>query len=260
MTAVLAPDLPVIPASAAPLSAASPSPSSAAPASSEESASAERAAGRSWLGALPRPADVATSVGWLGEWIGHASLEPARVILRWEVPEPFADPEVLEARCGLGAAYAAVAAVAGGATGLVGGVLGAGRWAGLVSLAGAFGIENLLTTATCVRAVSHVGARYGFVVRSEDERVAVLTVVAESLGGRAAPGDRRHLAAVVVTRLSVHRGPTELVRLLPAMGPAFDAAIGAVLAARLLARVVDDADRHYRARYLAERVVASSSQ
>jgi hypothetical protein len=240
MTAVLAPDLPVT---------EWPSP---------EPAPAVAPAGRSWLGTLPRPADVAAGVGWLGEWIGHASLEPARVILRREVPEPVADPEVLDARCGLGPAYAAAAAVAGGATGLVGGVLGAGRWAGLVSLAGAIGIENLLTTATCVRAVSHVGARYGFVVRSDDERVAVLAIVAGSLGGRTTGADRRHLAALVVTRLSVHRGPAELVRVLPAVGPVLDAAVGAVLAARVVARVVDDADRHYRARYLAERVVAGA--
>lgn len=240
MTAVLAPDLPVTEWSS----------------SCEEPASA----GRSWLSALPRPADLAAGVGWLGEWLGHASLEPARVILRREVPEPVVGPDVLDAPCGLGPAYAAAAAVAGGATGLVGGVLGAGRWAGLVSLAGAFGIENLLTTATCVRAVSHVGARYGFVVRSDDDRVAVLAIVAGSLGGRTTSDDRRHLAALVVTRLSTHRGPVELVRLLPAVGPVLDAAVGAVLAARVVARVVDDADRHYRARYLAERVVACSSQ
>jgi hypothetical protein len=50
------------------------------------------------------------------------------------------------------------------------------------------------------------------------------------------------------------------VRVLPAVGPVLDAAVGAVLAARVVVRVVDDADRHYRARYLAARVVACSSR
>jgi hypothetical protein len=53
----------------------------------------------------------------------------------------------------------------------------------------------------------------------------------------------------------VHRGSTELVRLLPGVGPVVDTALGAVVGARLLHRVVTDAGRHYRARYLAKRVV-----
>jgi len=240
MTAVLAPEPPVV----------------APPAAVPEEASRNRASPGSWCGALPRPADVAAGVGWLGEWLGHASLEPSRVILRRETPAPVAVADVLDART-LATAYATVAAVAGGATGLLGGVLAAGKWAPVAGLATAFGVDNLLTTATCVRAVSHVGARYGFVVRSDDERTAVLALVATSLGGRSTDGDRRHLAALVVLRLSVHRGPVELVRFLPAVGPVLDAVVGAVLGARLLARVVDDADRHYRARYLAERAVAA---
>ena len=65
MTAVLAPDLP-----------------ETVPRPTAGSATELPPASRSWLSALPRPADVAAGVGWLGEWIGHASLEPARVILR----------------------------------------------------------------------------------------------------------------------------------------------------------------------------------
>ena len=255
MTAVLAPEMPV---------GSSPGPALAVVPEAPSATS-------SWLEALPRPADLTAAVGWVGEWLGHASLEPARVVLRREVPVPVARADVLDAGAPFGAAYAVAAAVAGGSTGLLGGVLGAGKWAPLVGVAAAFGVDTLLTTATCVRAVAHVGAHYGFVVRSDDERVEVLALVAGSLGGRtgeqaggtgsgaAAPttDDRRHLAALVVTRLSVHRAPTELVRLLPVVGPVVDAALGAVLGARLLARVVDDADRHYRARYLAERADAA---
>ncbi|GLZ45836.1 hypothetical protein Acsp06_20210 [Actinomycetospora sp. NBRC 106375] len=200
---------------------------------------------RGWVRALPQPADLAAATGALGEWLGHVGL-PA--------PEVSAAP--VHDTAALARAYAVVGAVQAGASGLVSGVVGA-RWApvaGAVALAGAVGLDGVLTTATCVRAVSHVGARYGFAARSDEERTVVLAVVATSLG--AAPGvddDRRRLAALVVVRLSVSRGPSELMRLLPAVGPVLDAALGAVVGARLLYRVVGDADRHYRARYLAER-------
>jgi hypothetical protein len=55
---------------------------------------------------------------------------------------------------------------------------------GLVALAGAVGLDGVLTTATCVRAVAHVGGRYGFAVRSDDDRVEVLALVATTLGAR----------------------------------------------------------------------------
>lgn len=236
MTAALAPDLPMtVPAD--PVAEAPPA--------------------RSWTAALPRPANLATAVGQLGEWLGHASLEPARVILRREVPPPVVTEDVLETASALGVGYAVAGAVQGGATGLLGGVLAAGRWAPIAGVATALGVDDLLATATCVRAVAHIGGRYGFAVRSDAERAAVLALVATSLGGRATAGDHRHLAALVVRRLSVHRGPTAIVRFLPAVGPVLDAVLGAVLGARLLARVVDDADRHYRARYLAERALAA---
>lgn len=213
---------------------------------------------RSWLRALPRPADLAALMGAAGEWLGHASLEPALVVLGREPaagPLPVAD--VLGVRPSFAGIYAAAAAVQAGATGLLSGLASAGRWAGLAGLAGAFGIDSVLTTATCVRAVSHVGAHYGFAVRSDDERTEVLAIVATTLGGPTLAGDRRQLAGLVIMRLSVYRGPTELVRLVPAVGPVVDAVLGAVVGARLLARMVDDADRHYRARYLAERDLAT---
>ena len=211
-----------------------------------------------WLRTLPRPADVAAAAGAAGEWLGYATLEPARVVLgREPADEPPPDDDVLDARPALGRLYATVGAVQAGATGLLTGVLGAGRWAPVVGLLGALGVDGLLTTATCVRAVSHVGASYGFAVRTDEERTAVLALVATTLGGPS-DGDRRHLAGLVVMRLSVHRGPTELVRFVPAVGPVLDAALGAFLGARLLARVVDDAERHYRGRYLAERALTAA--
>lgn len=206
---------------------------------------------RGWVRALPAPGDVAAVAGAAGEWLGHATLDPARVLLGRERDDEPAD-DVLEEAPPFARIYAVVGAVQAGATGLVTGLLGAGRWAPVVGVIGALGLDSLLTTATCVRAVSHVGAHYGFAARSEDERTAVLALVATSLGGTT-EGDRRHLAALVVMRLSVQRGPTELVRLVPTVGPVLDAALGAYLGARLLARVVDDAERHYRARYLRER-------
>ncbi|MEJ2862869.1 hypothetical protein [Actinomycetospora flava] len=209
-----------------------------------------------WLRTLPRPADLASAAGAAGEWLGHATLDPARVVLgREPTDEPAVDEDVLDARPAFGRIYATVGAVQAGATGLLSGVLGVGRWAPVVGLLGALGIDSLLTTATCVRAVSHVGASYGFAARTDEDRTAVLALVATTLGG-AGEGDHRHLAGLVVMRLSVHRGPTELVRFVPAVGPVLDAALGAFLGARLLARVVDDAERHYRARYLSERTLA----
>lgn len=200
---------------------------------------------------LARPADLA---GALGEWLGHASLEPGRVVLGRE-PGPTCAAGVVDPEA-LARGYAVAGALQAGASALVTGVVGA-RWAaaaGLVALAGAVGLDGVLTTATCVRAVADVGARYGFAARSDDERTAVLALVATTLGAPDAVGDdRRRLAGVVVVRLSVQRGPAELARLLPAVGPVIDAALGAVVCARLLHRVVGDADRHYRARLLAER-------
>lgn len=215
-----------------------------------------------WVRALPRPADLAAVAGTAGEWLGYAALDPAWVVLGREPAEdPTADDDVLGDRPTFARIYAAVGAVQAGATSLVTGVLGAGRWAPLVGVIGAFGLDSLLTTATCVRAVSHVGTRYGFAVRSDAERTAVLAIVATTLGASTTDGDHRdhrHLAALVVMRLSMHRAPTELVRFVPAVGPVVDAALGAVLGARLLARVVDDAERHYRARYLTERAVVAA--
>ena len=211
-----------------------------------------------WLRALPAPGDVAGLAGAAGEWLGHATLDPARVVLcREPADDPTVGDDALDARPAFTLVYATVGAVQAGATGLLTGVLGAGRWAPVVGLLGALGVDGLLTTATCVRAVSHVGASYGFAVRTDEERTAVLALVATTLGGPS-DGDRRHLAGLVVMRLSVHRGPTELVRFVPAVGPVLDAALGAFLGARLLARVVDDAERHYRGRYLAERAPTSA--
>ncbi|GAA4933316.1 hypothetical protein EV188_103635 [Actinomycetospora succinea] len=220
-----------------------------------------------WLRALPGPGDLASFAGTAGEWLGHATLDPARVVLGRETPEPAVGDDVLDARPAFTRLYATVGAVQAGASGLLTGVLGAGRWAPVVGVLGALGVDTLLTTATCVRAVSHVGASYGFAVRSDDDRTQVLALVATTLGGTAhgacgtqrsgaaaaEADDRRQLAGLVVMRLSVHRGPTELLRFVPAAGPVLDAALGAFLGARLLARVVDDAERHYRARYLRER-------
>lgn len=209
-----------------------------------------------WLRALPRPTDVAAAAGAAGEWLGHATLDPARVVLGRESADESAVSD--DARPAFTRIYATVGAVQAGTTGLLTGVLGAGRWAPLVGVVGSLGLDGLLTTATCVRAVSHVGGSYGFAVRTDDERTEVLALVATTLGGTTTDGDRRHLAGLVVMRLSVHRGPTELLRFVPAVGPVLDAALGAFLGARLLARVVDDAERHYRARYLEERALTAA--
>ncbi|MEJ2888896.1 hypothetical protein [Actinomycetospora aeridis] len=204
---------------------------------------------QAWVRALPSPTDVAAAAGAAGEWLGHATLDPARVLLGRETADAPAVDE--DARPAFGWIYGTVGAVQAGATGLLTGVLGAGRWAPLVGAVGSLGLDGLLTTATCVRAVSHVGASYGFAVSSDAERTEVLALVATTLGGTT-DGDRRHLAGLIVMRLSVHRGPTELLRFVPAVGPVLDAALGAFLGARLLTRVVGDAERHYRARYLVE--------
>ncbi|GAA4885120.1 hypothetical protein [Actinomycetospora straminea] len=212
---------------------------------------------RGWVRALPAPGDVAAVAGAAGEWLGHATLDPARVLLGREDEEHEPADDVLDEAPPFARIYTVVGAVQAGATGLLSGLLGAGRWAPVVGVVGSLCLDSLLTTATCVRAVSHVGAHYGFAVRSDEDRTAVLALVATSLGGTA-EGDRRHLAALVVMRLSVQRGPTELARLVPTVGPVLDAALGAYLGARLLARVVDDAERHYRARYLRERGVLAA--
>lgn len=210
-------------------------------------------------------------VGALGEWLGLRSLDPAGVLAAYraqghEITElaqvrGLGVADVLAVRPHLARAYAIAAAVQGGLTGALGGLVTARPVVVLATAAGVLGADSVLTTATCVRAVAHVGAYYGYDPRTEAERAVVLAVLATSLAtpGNATVSAHAQLRALVrgatttgpaagtvVAQLS---GPREFAPLVPALG----IVLGALLTARLVARVVDDADHLYRERFLREK-------
>jgi hypothetical protein len=87
------------------------------------------ASARGWVRALPRAGDLAGATGALGEWLGHASLDPARVLGRASGPaSPTAPVDVVDDGDGAALArlYAAVGALQAGASGLITGVVGGG--------------------------------------------------------------------------------------------------------------------------------------
>ncbi|GAA4842956.1 hypothetical protein GCM10023201_36890 [Actinomycetospora corticicola] len=178
-------------------------------------------------------------------------------------------------------AYPVFAAVQGGttsllltsgATAITGGasLLGIGGLPGVAVIAASLTGDALLTVATCTRAVAHVGAYYGYDVTKRSEQVLALAVLAVGLSSdadapeayeevsglisQAAEGVKkkrrqrqlRRLAAAVHQRLLSQIGQRELAQLVPVAG----IGIGAVLSARLLARVVDAAEHLYRERFL----------
>ncbi|MDL5154971.1 EcsC family protein [Actinomycetospora termitidis] len=181
-------------------------------------------------------------------------------------------------------AYPVFAAVQGGTTSLLmtsgataatGGssLLGIGGLPGVAVIASSLTADALLTVGACTRAVAHVGAYYGYDVTRRSEQILALAILAVGLssdadapeayeevsslitqvaeGGKKKRRQRqlRRLATAVHQRLLSQIGQRELAQLVPFAG----IGIGAVLSARLLARVVDAAEHLYRERFLYEK-------
>ncbi|NMO91979.1 EcsC family protein [Actinomycetospora sp. TBRC 11914] len=192
---------------------------------------------------------------------------------------------VQEAMPRLDLAYPAVAGLQGGTTSLLlttgasaatggAGLVGLGGLPGIAVIVGSLTGDALLTVAACTRAVAHVGAYYGYDVTKRSEQVLALAILAVGLSSDAdAPEAYEEVASLIASRekdkekkkrqqrqmrrlaRAVHQrllsqiGQRELAQLVPVVG----VGIGAVLSARLLARVVDAAEHLYRERFLHEK-------
>lgn len=181
--------------------------------------------------------------------------------------------DLLAARPRIGGTYVLAAAVQGGAAALVpglGSVLGRHgvsptSLAGLLGHVAGGGVDTVLTAATCTRVVTLVGAYYGYDPAGPDshEHAIALAVLSVSL----ADGPSRHSADHLLRSLQAgHPAPPRLVREVTAhLGarlrhreiaratPLLGVGIAAVLAGRMVSRVLDDADHLYRERFLRER-------
>jgi hypothetical protein len=192
---------------------------------------------------------------------------------------------VQEAMPRLDLVYPLVAGLQGGTTSLLlttgasaatggTGLIGIGGLPGIAVIVGSLTGDALLTVAACTRAVAHVGAYYGYDVTKRSEQVLALAVLAVGLSSDAdAPEAYEEVASLIASRekdkekkkrqqrqlrrlaRAVHQrllsqiGQRELAQLVPVVG----VGIGAVLSARLLARVVDAAEHLYRERFLHEK-------
>ncbi|MEJ2888895.1 EcsC family protein [Actinomycetospora aeridis] len=191
-----------------------------------------------------------------------------------------ADVEAAMPRLDLG--YTVFAGVQGGVTGLLTGtgataVAGGSGGAGLGSLPGIAVVaatltgDTLLTVASCTRAVAHVAAYHGYDVTKRSEQIIALAVLAvglssdedapeayqdlsELITAKSEENQKRkqqqqqikRLGQAVYRRLLSQIGQRELAQLVPVLG----VGVGAVLSARLLAKVVDTAVHLYRERFL----------
>ncbi|MHC1558134.1 EcsC family protein [Actinomycetospora sp. C-140] len=191
-----------------------------------------------------------------------------------------ADVQAAMPRLDLG--YTVFAGVQGGVTGFLTGagvtaVAGGSNGAGIGSLPGiAVTIvtltgDALLTVASCTRAVAHVAAYHGYDVTKRSEQLIALAVLAVGLSGddetpgayqevielitaKTQENQKRKQQQAQIKRLggAVHRrllsqiGQREAAQLVPVLG----IGVGAVLSARLLAKVVDTAVHLYGERFL----------
>jgi hypothetical protein len=161
-------------------------------------------------------------------------------------------------------------AAAGGA-----GTTGVGGLPGLAVIAAALTGDAVLTVGACNRAVAHVGAYHGYDGTKRSEQIVALAILAVGLSGENdVPGAYEEVARLVTAksegeeqkrkqqqkqlkrlthavhqRLLTQIGQRELAQLVPVLG----IGIGALLSARLLARVIDAAQNLYRERFLHER-------
>lgn len=178
--------------------------------------------------------------------------------------------------------YTVFAGVQGGVTGFLtgtgvtaaaGGTGGAGLGSlpGIAVLVATLTGDTLLTVASCTRAVAHVAAYHGYDVTKRSEQIIALAVLAVGLSSDDdAPGAYQEVTELItaksqenqkrkqqqaqIKRLgnAVHQrllsqiGQREVAQLVPVLG----IGVGAVLSARLLARVVDSAEHLYRERFL----------
>jgi hypothetical protein len=178
--------------------------------------------------------------------------------------------------------YTVFAGVQGGVTGFLSstGVTAAAGGTGAVGLGSLPGIavtvatltgDALLTVASCTRAVAHVAAYHGYDVTKRSEQIIALAVLAVGLSSEDdAPGAYQEVAELITAksqesqkrkqqqaqikrlghavhqRLLTQIGQREVAQLVPVLG----VGVGAVLSARLLAKVVDTAAHLYRERFL----------
>lgn len=231
---------------------------------------------------------VTERVGELGTELGRLGLQAAGIAATFrraghDVGE-LADvatlevDDVLATRPPLAPPYVLVAAAASGAFALLPGLASVvGRYGATVAgLAGALGLaagtsaDTVLAAATCTRAVTVTGAYYGYDAVGPDgrERAIALAVLWVSV----ADGSDKHSAddllralqaggappppAVLAHRLTSGlgarlrvRGVAGIVHATPVLG----VGIAALLAARLLVQVLDDADHLYRERFLRDK-------
>ncbi|MEJ2862868.1 EcsC family protein [Actinomycetospora flava] len=191
-----------------------------------------------------------------------------------------ADIEAAMPRLDLG--YTVFAGVQGGVTGVLTttgvtvaaggtGAAGLGSLPGIAVLAAALTGDTLLTVASCTRAVAHVAAYHGYDVTKRSEQIIALAVLAvglssdddapqayqdlsELITAKSEENQKRkqqqvqikRLGQAVYQRLLSQIGQRELAQLVPVLG----VGVGAVLSARLLAKVVDTAEHLYRERFL----------
>lgn len=178
--------------------------------------------------------------------------------------------------------YTVFAGVQGGVTGVLtttgvtaaaGGAGGAGLGSipGIAVLVASLTGDTLLTVASCTRAVAHVAAYHGYDVTKRSEQIIALAVLAvglssdddaprayqdlsELITAKTEENQKRkqqqvqikRLGQAVYQRLLSQIGQRELAQLVPVLG----VGVGAVLSARLLAKVVDTAQHLYRERFL----------
>ncbi|MDD7968486.1 EcsC family protein [Actinomycetospora lemnae] len=191
-----------------------------------------------------------------------------------------ADVETVMPRLDLG--YTVFAGVQGGVTGFLtstgvtaaaGGTTGAGLGSipGIAVMVATLTGDTLLTVASCTRAVAHVAAYHGYDGTKRSEQIIALAVLsvglssdedspaayqelAELIHAKTEENQKRkqqqaqikRLGHAVYQRLLGQIGQREIAQLVPVLG----IGVGAVLSARLLAKVVDTAEHLYRERFL----------
>lgn len=160
-----------------------------------------------------------------------------------------------------------------GATAAAGGTSGAGLGSlpGIAVVAATLTGDTLLTVASCTRAVAHVAAYHGYDGTKRSEQIIALAVLAVGLSSdedapeayqeltelitakteenqkrKQQQAQIKRLGQAVYRRLLSQIGQRELAQLVPVLG----VGVGAVLSARLLAKVVDTAEHLYRERFL----------
>lgn len=184
----------------------------------------------------------------------------------------------------LDVAYILASTVQGAGTGLVvsggqlvaagGGALGGtGAAPGLAAVIGAMAADAAAVLITSQRAVAHIAAYYGYDVDQPQERLYALGVLSVGtapdrgklaaylelvrIGQRLGSQPWAHLGGntvtTVVERANAILGRRLTQRKLGQAVPVAGAVIGAGLNARLLSKIVDDADNLYRERFLREK-------